>query len=97
MRTGAERLDQLKVLLAQDFTRVADSLLLRVLVNLVRAQCMSVGLPLYERALLLLARLVHGRVVAVVQRNRGLARTLLLFPVVLNGVEQPVDGGRHGC
>lgn len=96
MRTGAERLDQLKVLLAQDFTRVAHGLLGGVLVDLVRAQRVSLGLPLRKRALLLLARLVHSRVVAVVQRAGRLARTLLLLAVVLNGVQQAVDG-RHGC
>lgn len=93
---GAEGLDELKVLLAQQLARVADGLVVRVLVDLVWGEGARVGLPLGEGALLGLARLVHGRVVAVVQRDRGLARALFLFAVVLDRVEQPVDGGRHG-
>ena len=66
MRTRAQRLDQLKVFLAQDLGGVADGLLLRINVNLIRAECVLLRLPLRQLLLLFLARPVHGGIGAVV-------------------------------
>jgi hypothetical protein len=96
MRTRAERLDQLEVVLAQHLGRVAHGLARGVHVDLVGAERVLVGLPLRQLLLLLLARLVHGRVGAVVQRARMRRRgTLPLFAVVLQRVQQ-LEGSRHG-
>lgn len=94
MRTGAERLDELKVVLSQHFGRMANGLLLRVNVDLVKAQRVLLGLPLRQMVLLFLARLVHGRISAVVQ-GAGMRR-FFLVPVVLHGVEHVLEGSRHG-
>jgi hypothetical protein len=96
---GAQRLDQLKVLLAQHLGRVADGLRLRVALDLVGAQGVLLVLPLRQRVLLFLARAVHGRVVAVVQRAGvvlGL-RAILLVAQVLARMQQAVHRRRHAC
>jgi len=68
MRTRSQRLDQLKIFLAQHLGRVADGLLLRINVDLIGRQRMLLRLPLRQVLLLFLARPVHGRVGAVVER-----------------------------
>lgn len=90
---SAQRLDQLKVLLAQHLGRVPHDLLLRIDVDLVRAERVLLGLPPGQRLLLLLAWAVHGLVAPVVQRA-GVVR-LFLVAHVLARVEQTVHrGGR---
>lgn len=77
---------------------MADDLLVRVYVDFVGAEGALLVLPLRQGVLLLLARAVHGRVVAVVQRARVLRGRGALFglSVVLDGVQQLVDGSGHG-
>lgn len=77
---------------------MADDLLFGVNVDLVWGEGVLLVLPLGKRVFLLLARGVHGRVVAVVQRARVIVlRTLLLFAMVLHRVQQVLHRGRHGC
>jgi hypothetical protein len=96
---GAQCLDQLKVFLAQHLGRVADGLRLRVALDLVGAQDALMVLPLGQRVLLFLARAVHGRVVAVVQRAGVVLRlrAILLVAQVLSWVQQAVHRRRHAC
>lgn len=100
-RTSSQGFDQFKVFLPQDCARVAHHLLV-LIVYLAGAQRVLLVLPLRQSALLVLARLVHGRVLALVRGRlllRGLVRLLAGVGVpVRMRVEELMHGGAgHGC